>query len=122
MDNSSGIYNLINNKQISKSIINVLANNIDFNTYSSPKGLKELRQQICIFLKNIWNYNINYHDMLITTGSQQSINIIANTILSAGDTILIEQPTYFGAIKVFKNKNINIIGTKINSRGINIKQ
>ena len=72
------------------------------------------------FLNDIWNYNVNYKDMLITTGSQQSINIIANAILNEGDTILIEQPTYFGAIKAFKNRKVNLIGLDLTENGIDL--
>lgn len=47
--------------------------------------------------------------MLITTGSQQSINLIAYALLNEGDNVLIEQPTYFGAINIFKNRKVNLI-------------
>lgn len=122
MNKSSGIYNLINSLQINKSITNVLASGVDFNTYASPKGLKELRLQIGKFLMSLWNYQVDYHNILITNGSQQSLTLIANSILTSGDTILMEQPSYYGAIKVFKQKNINIIGTKLNSQSLNLKQ
>ena len=41
MNKSLGIYNIIDDKLIEKSIKNVLNNNIDYNTYTTPKGLKE---------------------------------------------------------------------------------
>ena len=42
MNKSLGIYNIFDTKGINKSIKNVMKNN-DFNTYTTPKGLKELR-------------------------------------------------------------------------------
>ena len=117
---SLGLYNIIDTDGIRKSVNNVLSSNIDFNTYTSPKGLKELRIQISNFLNDIWNYNVNYKDMLITTGSQQSINLIAYSFLNVGDNVLIEQPTFFGAINVFKNKKVNLIGVNLNEKGINL--
>lgn len=118
---SSGLYNIIDNEGINKSINNVLASKVNFNTYTSPKGLKQLRMQISSFLKDIWNYNVNYKDMLITTGSQQSINIIAYSLLKEGDTVLIEQPTYFGAINVFENRKVNLIGINLTEDGFDLK-
>lgn len=118
---SIGLYNIIDDTGINKSINNVLSSNIDFNTYTSPKGLKELRVQICSFLNDIWNHTIDYKDMLITTGSQQSINLVAYSLLEEGDNVLIEQPTYFGAINIFKNRNINLIGMDLNEDGIDLK-
>lgn len=117
---SLGLYNIIDTDGINKSINNVLSSGINFNTYTSPKGLKELRIEISNFLNNIWNYNVNYKDMLITTGSQQSINLISYALLNEGDTVLIEQPTYFGAIKAFKNKKVNLIGLDLTENGIDL--
>lgn len=117
---SLGLYNIIDTDGINKSINNVLSSGINFNTYTSPKGLKELRIEISNFLNNIWNYNVNYKDMLITTGSQQSINLISYALLNEGDTVLIEQPTYFGAIKAFKNRKVNLIGLDLTENGIDL--
>ena len=117
---SLGLYNIIDTEGINKSINNVLSSGINFNTYTSPKGLKELRMQISNFLYDIWNYNVNYKDMLITTGSQQSINLIAYSLLNEGDTVLIEQPTYFGAINVFKNRKVNLVGIDLTEEGFDL--
>lgn len=117
---SLGLYNIIDTEGINKSINNVLSSGINFNTYTSPKGLKELRMQISNFLYDIWNYSVNYKDMLITTGSQQSINLIAYSLLNEGDTVLIEQPTYFGAINVFKNRKVNLVGIDLTEEGFDL--
>lgn len=121
LNKSLGIYNIVDTDGINKSINNVLNNSTNFNQYTSPKGLKELRIQISEFLSNIWSYNINYKDMLITTGSQQSINLVTYSLLNEGDSVLIEQPTYFGALNIFKNRKVNLIGIDINETGINLK-
>lgn len=119
---SLGLYNIIDNEGINKSINNVLSSGIDFNTYTSPKGLKELRIEISKFLNNIWIYDVNYKNMLITTGSQQSINLITYSLLNEGDTVLIEQPTYFGAIKTFENRKVNLIGLDLTENGIDLNR
>ena len=51
---SSGMYNIIDDAGIKRSINNVISSDIDFNTYSSPKGLRELRIEICKFLNSYW--------------------------------------------------------------------
>ena len=122
MNKSLGIYNIFDNKGINRSIENVLKGNINFNTYTTPKGLKELRIEISKFLYRIWNYEVDYNNMLLTTGSQQSINIISSSLINDGDVVLIEQPTYYGAIEVFKNKKINLVGIDIDENGIDLKE
>lgn len=120
MNKSLGIYNIFDNKGINRSIENVLKGNINFNTYTIPKGLKELRIEISKFLYRIWNYEVDYNNMLITTGSQQSINIISSSLINDGDVVLIEQPTYFGAIEVLKKRNIKLIGIDLQEDGFNL--
>ena len=117
---SLGLYNIIDTAGINKSIYDVLASGINFNTYTSPKGLIELRIEISNFLNNSWKYNVNYKNMLITTGSQQSIALIVNGMLNEDDTVLIEQPTYFGAIKAFKSRKVNLIGLDLTENGIDL--
>lgn len=117
---SLGLYNIVDTEGINKSINNVLSSGFNFNTYISPKGLKELRIEISSFLNGIWNYNINYKDILITTGSQQSINLVAYALLNEGDTVLIEQPTYFGAINVFKNRKVNLVSIDLKENGLDL--
>lgn len=117
---SLGLYNIVDTEGINKSINNMLSSGINFNMYTSPKGLKELRIEISNFLNDVWNYNINYKNMLITTGSQQSINLVSYALLNEGDTVLIEQPTYFGAINVFKNKKVNLVGIDLKEDGFDL--
>lgn len=121
MNRSLGIYNLIDKNKINDSINRVINSGVDFYTYVSPKGLKELRVKISDLLHNAWNYKVEDKNILITNGSQQSINLIAYSLLNDEDTILIEQPTYFGAIDVFKKRNINLIGIDLTEDGFDLK-
>lgn len=116
---SSGNYNIIQENHIKESIKIVLDNN-QYHGYSSPKGIKELRTRISLFLKELWNYEVNPSNMLITSGSQQSIHLVIEAFLNSNDGILVEQPTYFGAIKVFQNKKLNMTGIPIYEDGIDL--
>jgi DNA-binding transcriptional MocR family regulator len=118
---SSGKYNIIDDTGIKRSINNVISSNINFNTYSSPKGLRELRIEIGKFLEEYWDYKIDYNKILITTGSQQSINLLVNSLLQEGDTVLIEEPTYFGAIDCLKKRSVNLIGVELKVYGLDLK-
>lgn len=120
-DISSGNHNLINDKNLRFCIEKVLDDN-QYHGYSSPKGIKELRLQISSFLKELWKYEVNSSNMIITSGSQQSINLVIDAFLTEKDNILLEQPTYFGAMKIFKNKKINMIGIPIYEDGIDLRE
>ncbi len=120
MNKSRGIYNLIDKEGIDLAIKRVLESQIDFNTYVSPKGLKSLRVKIAEFLQKTWNYEGSDKEILITNGSQQSINLVAYSLIEKEDTVLIEQPTYFGAIDVFKKRECNLVGVDLQEDGFDL--
>lgn len=119
---SLGLYNLIDTEGINRSIRNVINKGINFNTYTSPKGLKDLRVKIKDWLSESWVNDISYKNVLITSESQQSINLVAYSLLSKGDTVLIEQPTYFGALDIFKKMDINLVGVSLQDNGIDLEE
>ncbi len=65
--------------------------------YSTTEGLPALRQAIADFLP----WNVDPEQILITTGSQQALDLIGKVFLDAGSRILVEKPTYLGALQAF---------------------
>ena len=120
-DISSGNHNLINDINLRFCIEKVLDDN-HYHGYSSPKGMKELRLQISFLLEELWKQKIDSSNMIITSGSQQSINLVIDSFLKENDTILVEQPTYFGAMKIFRSKKLNMIGIPIQEEGIDLEE
>ena len=116
---STGNYNLIEDTHLRECIEKVLENN-QYHGYSSPKGIKELRTKISSILETLWHFSIDPSNLLITTGSQQSIHLIIDAFLKEKEKILIEEPTYFGAIKVFQNQKLKMMGIPIQEEGINL--
>ena len=120
MYKSSGTLNLIDEDGINKSIISVVRSGANYYTYTAPNGIKELRECVADFLLKTEQMQTKADDIIITTGSQQSLNVVVDTFLKEGDTVLIEEPTYYGAIEVFKNKKINLVGVDIDENGIDL--
>lgn len=119
---SLGIYNIIDTENINNSIKNVLKMSINFNTYLSPKGLKELRVKIIEVMTKKWKYHPTSDNTIITSCSQQSLNIVFDSILNEDDTILIEQPTYYGTLDILKNKKVNKVGVKLKENGLDLEE
>ena len=65
--------------------------------YSTTEGLPALRQAIADFLP----WNVDPEQILITTGSQQALDLIAKVFLDKGSRLLVEKPTYLGALQAF---------------------
>lgn len=65
--------------------------------YSTTEGFPALRQAIADFLP----WDVNPDQILITTGSQQALDLIGKVFLDKGSRILVEKPTYLGALQAF---------------------
>jgi 2-aminoadipate transaminase len=59
-------------------------------------------------------------EVLITSGSQQGIDLIARVVVSPGDVVLVELPTFTGGIAAFKNAQADLRGVKQDADGISL--
>ncbi|HIR00122.1 MAG TPA: aminotransferase class I/II-fold pyridoxal phosphate-dependent enzyme [Candidatus Scybalocola faecavium] len=63
--------------------------------YTSNSGLKELREEICRYLERHCNVSYDYqHEVLVTVGGSEAIDIGLRALLDPGDEVLIPQPSY----------------------------
>ena len=58
--------------------------------------------------------------LLVTTGSQQGLDLVARVLIDPGDVILVELPTYVGAITAFRNVQATMIGVPQEADGIDL--
>lgn len=88
--------------------------------YSEVIGYDPLRASISKFLLENYNTKVSKEEILITSGGQQGLDIVAKTLISPGDHILVENPTYFAAMSAFKSRGAKIIGIPMEEDGIDI--
>lgn len=66
-----------------------------FTSYTSNKGLVELRKQICVFLKNRYGLRYDYEEeTLITVGVSEGLDLVMRAVLNPKDRVLIPTPCY----------------------------
>ena len=87
--------------------------------YSEGLGYLNLRNELCKYLKDT-GIESNVDRIQIISGAQQGIDTICKSIISYGDVIFVEEPTYNGALEAFKNKGARIIGIPMLQDGIDI--
>jgi 2-aminoadipate transaminase len=59
--------------------------------------------------------------LLVTTGSQQGVDLLARVLLDPGDVALVELPSYTGAITAFRNVRADLVGVRQTSGGIDLE-
>lgn len=61
-------------------------------------------------------------EVLITSGSQQAIVLVASLLLRPGDVVLLESPTYSGAIDIFASFGAQLIGVPVDEDGLRVEE
>jgi len=82
-----------------------------------PLGYEELRRTIN---KEFWENELSIENILIVSGAQQGIDIASKAILNINDNVIVEKPTYGGALSVFKWRRANIFEVGLEDDGIDI--
>lgn len=81
-----------------------------------PEGMLALRQRIAARYC-AQGLPTTPEQLLVCTGAQQAISLVAQQYLGAGDVVLLEEPNYFGAIDVFRASGARLLGVPVRARG-----
>ena len=90
--------------------------------YSTTEGHLPLRQFVADKYNKNFGLNITPEDVLITTGSQQALDLIAKTLLNKGDRVIIEEPGYLGAIQAFCMFEPEFLPVTLEDDGLDLKK
>jgi 2-aminoadipate transaminase len=85
---------------------------------SGPQGYRPLREFLVKKLKRDADIVCSTDDLLIVSGSLQALDLVNNTLLARGDTVLIEKETYQGAINRLTRLGVNAIGIPLDDQGM----
>ncbi len=89
--------------------------------YSTTMGLDSLRQFIVDRYKRIWGMDITVDNVIITTGSQQALDLIGKVFINDGDKVLVEKPSYLGLLQAFCMYRADFVQSKLNDDGLDIE-
>lgn len=89
--------------------------------YSTTNGLDSLRQYIVDRYKKLWNMELTIDNVIITTGSQQALDLIGKAFVNEGDTVMVEKPSYLGLLQSFCMYRANFVQTQLNDDGLDIE-
>lgn len=85
--------------------------------YGSGQGLPALREQI-LEVMALEGVSASSDDIVVTTGSQQALDLVAKLFINPGDVILAESPSYVGAIGVFRSYEANVVHLETDDDGL----
>jgi 2-aminoadipate transaminase len=85
--------------------------------YGSGQGHPKLREQICDVMA-LEGIRANPDDILVTTGSQQALDLISRIFIDPGDVVLVEAPSYVGALGTFSQYEASVVHVEMDKDGL----
>ncbi|MBB1095875.1 PLP-dependent aminotransferase family protein [Limosilactobacillus agrestis] len=86
--------------------------------YGAAKGVTALREVIQQHVKEKENVDSELDNVLVTTGSEQVLDLVGKAFVDPGDTVLVEQPTYLCALDVFRSYGANFASVEMDEDGM----
>ena len=86
--------------------------------YGAAKGVTELRELILKRVKEKENVDAKLENVMVTTGSEQAIDLVGKAFVNPGDTVLVEEPTYLCALDVFRSYGANFVSVPMDDDGM----
>jgi 2-aminoadipate transaminase len=88
--------------------------------FDGPQGYAGLRQLVVNKLAQRPAIKCTVDDVLITSGSGQAIDLVNGLLLERGDTVILEEFTYGGALTKLKRLGVNVVGAPLDDEGLKI--
>jgi len=88
--------------------------------YGATEGYNPLREQLALFMAAKGVKDITAEGLIVTTGSQQALDLVAKTLLNPEDIALVEAPTFLATIQCFRLYGPKVIGVPIDAHGVQV--
>jgi DNA-binding transcriptional MocR family regulator len=85
--------------------------------YGATEGYEPLRTQLAGFMKSK-GVEVDPSGLIVTTGSQQALDLLGKTLISPGDKVIVEGPTFLATIQCFRLYGAHLISAPIDADGV----
>ena len=85
--------------------------------YGATEGYQPLREQLSTFMASK-GATVAADELIVTTGSQQALDLLGKTMISPGDKVIVEGPTFLATIQCFRLYGAELISAPIDAHGV----
>lgn len=85
--------------------------------YGATEGYDPLRQQLSAFMKTK-GVAVDPSGLIVTTGSQQALDLLGKTLISPGDKVIVEGPTFLATIQCFRLYGAQLVSAPVDANGV----
>jgi DNA-binding transcriptional MocR family regulator len=86
--------------------------------YGVMPGDGFFRQALAEFLSRQYQMRVDFSDLFVTGGASQGLDLICTLFSRPGDTIFVEEPSYFLALRIFDDHGLNIVSLPMDDQGL----
>ncbi|WP_373059577.1 PLP-dependent aminotransferase family protein [Gemmatimonas sp.] len=88
--------------------------------YGDDQGDVDFRESLARFLTHRYATPVSAAHLMISAGVSQALDLVCTRFTRPGDTIFVEEPTYFLALEVFRDHGLQVVGIPIDHDGIRL--
>jgi DNA-binding transcriptional MocR family regulator len=96
-------------------------NNPEFLQYGTEQGAGTFRHSLAEFLSRRYAYPMEPDSLFITNGASMGLHLICTLFTRPGDTIFVEDPTYFLALRIFSDHELSLVPIRTDNSGLVIE-
>jgi DNA-binding transcriptional MocR family regulator len=86
--------------------------------YGATEGYNPLREQLAAFMTSKGNTGVKPEDLIVATGRQQALDLLGKTLISPGDKVIVEGPTFLATIQCFRLYGAELITAPVDGDGV----
>ena len=86
--------------------------------YGATEGYQPLREQLAAFMAAKGASDVAPEQLIVTTGSQQALDLLGKTLINPGDKVIVEGPTFLATIQCFRLYGAELISAPIDGDGV----
>jgi DNA-binding transcriptional MocR family regulator len=90
--------------------------------YGATEGYEPLRAQLAAFERAKGVAGLQPHDLIVTTGSQQALDLLGKTMVGEGDKVIVEGPTFLATIQCFRLYGADVQSAPIDAHGVKVDE
>ncbi|WP_332814982.1 aminotransferase-like domain-containing protein [Ramlibacter sp.] len=88
--------------------------------YGATEGYEPLRQQLAAFEQGKGVAGLDPSQLIVTTGSQQALDLLGKTLVGPGDKVIVEGPTFLATIQCFRLYGADLVSAPIDAHGVQV--
>jgi len=86
--------------------------------YGATEGYGPLREQLTTFMAHKGVADLRAEQLIVTTGSQQALDLLGKVLINPGDKVIVEGPTFLATINCFRLYGADLVSAPIDGQGV----